>query len=117
VLCLTSCGTDEQQPATTKPAASTGGAQGKGDISNEEAEQKPFVGMTKAQALARYGDPKKHSVTDEGEEWIYLLNQGEIIGRAFIPFNFKGTVPRTGVLIFGPNGKVKKFTWDVPTDG
>lgn len=83
-----------------------------GDISNPEAEKPPFVGMTKDQALARYGKPKKHTVSDEGEQWVYILNTGEIIGKAFIPFNFKPTVPRTGVLIFGANGKVKKFTWD-----
>lgn len=60
-----------------------------GDISNPEAEQHPFIGMTKAQALARCGEAKKHTVTDEGENWIYLLNMGEVIGKAFIPFNFK----------------------------
>jgi hypothetical protein len=83
-----------------------------GDISNPEAETPPFVGMTKDQALQRYGKPKKHTVTEEGEQWVYILNMGEIIGKAFIPFNFKPTIPRTGVLIFGPNGTVKKFTWD-----
>ncbi len=88
-----------------------------GDISNPEAETPPFIGMTKAQALARYGEPKKHTLTDEGEQWVYLLNFGEILGKAFIPFNFKGTVPRTGVLVFGPDGRVKKFTWDTPTKG
>jgi hypothetical protein len=42
---------------------------------------------------------------------------GEMIGKAFIPFNFKPTLARTGVLIFGPNGKVKKFVWDAETKG
>jgi hypothetical protein len=79
------------------------------------SEQAPFVGMTKAQALARYGEPKKHSVTDEGENWIYVLNAGEVIGKAFIPFNFNATPVRIGVLVFGANGKVKKFRWDTPT--
>ena len=83
-----------------------------GDISNPEAERPPFVGMTKAQALARYGKPKKHTVTDEGEQWVYVLNMGEVIGKAFIPFNFKPTLVRTGVLIFGADARVKKFTWD-----
>lgn len=73
--------------------------------------------MTKAQALARYGEPKKHTVTEEGEQWVYILNTGEIIGKAFIPFNFKPTIPRTGVLIFGGNGKVKKFVWDTQGNG
>jgi hypothetical protein len=75
------------------------------------SEQPPFVGMTKAQALARYGEPRKHSVTDEGENWIYVLNAGEVIGKTFIPSNFH---LRIGVLVFGANGKVKKFTWDTP---
>jgi hypothetical protein len=88
-----------------------------GDISNPEAEKPPFIGMTKAQALARYGQPKKHTLTEEGESWVYILNTGEIIGKAFIPFNFKPTLARTGVLIFGSNGKVKKFTWDKETGG
>ncbi len=88
-----------------------------GDISNPEAEGKPFVGMTKAQALARYGEPKKHTITEEGEQWVYVLNTGEIIGKAFIPFNFKPTIPRTGVLTFGAEGRVTKFNWDAETSG
>ncbi len=113
VFCLTSCETTTPTPAapTSKPGAKVG------DISNEEAEQQPFVGMTKAQALARYGEPKTHTVTDEGEQWIYVLNFGEVMGRAMIPFNFKPTAVRTGALIFGPDGKVRKFRWDTPTDG
>lgn len=94
---------------TTKPKI--------GDISNPEAETPPFIGMTKAQALARYGHPKKNTMTDEGEQWVYLLNFGEMMGKAMIPFNFKPTIPRTGVLVFGPDGRVKKFTWDRETQG
>jgi len=81
----------------------------------DPSEQPPYVGMTKAQALVRYGEPRKHSVTDEGENWIYVLNEGEVIGKAFIPFNFHATPVRVGVLVFGANGKVKKFRWDTPT--
>jgi hypothetical protein len=102
--CLTNC-----QTTSTAPAASAASPPAVGDISNEQAEQPPFVGMTKAQALARYGEPKKQTITHEGENWIYLLNMGEVIGKAFIPFNFKPTMVRTGVLIFGPDGRVKKF--------
>lgn len=110
-VCLTACQTAAPEPAK---AASTHSQVG--DISNPEAEQQPFIGMTKEQALARYGEPKKHTVTEEGESWIYLLNMGEVIGKAFIPFNFKPTMARTGVLIFGPDGRVKKFNWDVPAE-
>lgn len=82
---------------------------------NEE-DKPPYIGMTKGQVLARYGEPRKHTITDEGERWVYLLNFGEMMGKAFIPFNFKGTPPRTGVIIFGPDSRVKKFDWDIPTD-
>jgi outer membrane protein assembly factor BamE (lipoprotein component of BamABCDE complex) len=109
---LTSC-----QTTSTAPAASIASPSAVGDISNEQAEQPPFVGMTKAQALARYGEPKKHTITAKGEQWIYILNFGEVLGKAFIPFNFKPTMMRTGTLTFGPNGKVTEFTWDVPTEG
>ena len=73
--------------------------------------------MTKAQVLARYGEPKKHTLTEEGEQCVYILNLGEVIGKAFIPFNFKPTLVRTGVLIFSPVGKVRKFVWDADTKG
>lgn len=108
---LASCATTATTQSTTKPKPKIG------DISNPEAETPPFIGMTKEQALARYGEPKKHTITDEGEQWVYLLNFGEMIGKAFIPFNFKPTVPRTGVLTFGPDGRVKKFIWDKETNG
>ena len=52
--------------------------------------------MTQHQALARYGEPKTLSITDKGEVWVYLLNYGEVLGKAFIPFNFKVTPVRTG---------------------
>ncbi len=108
-LALAGCATTEPQPQA--------GPSRVGDISNPEAEGRPFVGMTKDQALARYGQPKKQTITDEGENWVYILNTGEIIGKAFIPFNFKPTVPRTGVLVFAPDGRVKKFNWDTETNG
>jgi outer membrane protein assembly factor BamE (lipoprotein component of BamABCDE complex) len=108
VALLAGCATP--QPANTKRSSV-------GDISNPEAETPPFIGMTKAQALARYGEPKKRTMTDDGENWVYLLNFGEMMGKAMIPFNFKPTVPRTGVLIFGADGRVKKFNWDKETNG
>lgn len=87
-----------------------------GDISNPEAEKPPFIGMTKALALARYGEPKRHTMTDEGENWVYILNFGEVMGWAMIPFNFSVTPVGTGVIIFDKNGRVKKFNWDTPTE-
>ena len=82
----------------------------------EEEDKPPFIGMTKAQAIARYGKPKKQTVTDEGEAWTYVLNMGEFVGKHMIPFFFSEQQLRTGVLIFGPDGRVKKFNWDTPTD-
>jgi hypothetical protein len=109
---LPGCATNAPQPQTRaeKPRAV-------GDISNPEAETPPFIGMTKAQALVRYGEPKKRTVTDEGENWVYILNMGEVIGKAMIPFNFRPPALRTGVLIFDADGRVKKFNWDKDTNG
>jgi hypothetical protein len=73
--------------------------------------------MTQQQALARYGEPKTRSITDKGEVWVYLLNYGEVLGKAFISFNFKVTPVRTGAHTFGSNGKVKEFRWDAETNG
>lgn len=106
-LALAGCATNPPAPAGTRV----------GDISNPEAEARPFIGMTKSEALARYGQPKKQTVTDEGEQWVYVLNFGEVLGKAFIPFNFKPTPVRTGVLTFGPDGRVAKFNWDTPVGG
>jgi hypothetical protein len=80
----------------------------------DEEDKPPFIGMTKAQALARYGKPKTQTVTDEGEQWTYILNMGEFIGKHMIPFFVSTQALRTGVLTFGREGKVKKFRWDVP---
>ena len=81
-----------------------------------EAEERkpPFIGMTKEQALARYGEPKSRAVTDGGEAWTYYLNEGDVIGSAMIPFNFSPTKPNLATLVFGPNGKVQHFTWTNP---
>jgi hypothetical protein len=109
LLCGMSAISASPTPSPTKPPR-------KSEKKIDEPDKPPFIGMTKAQALSRYGQPKKRTITDEGEQWIYVLNYGEVIGKAFIPFNFHATPVRTGVLIFGPNGKVKKFHWDAPTD-
>jgi len=81
----------------------------------EEKDKPPFVGMTKAQALARYGEPKNRTVTDEGEQWTYWLNFGEVVGKHMIPFFFSTEQVRIGLLTFGPDGRVTKFHWDAPS--
>lgn len=110
VLALAGCATPAPTTPQSKPKPVVG------DMSNPEADNPPFIGMTKAQALARYGEPKRRTLTDEGENWVYVLNLGEVIGSAMIPFNFKPTQIRTSVLIFGPDDRVKKFNWDTATD-
>ena len=106
---LMCAGCANEQPQT---AASGTKPKNADEIREAEENKPPFIGMTKAQALARYGEPKQQTVTDEGEQWTYLLNFGEVMGKALIPFNFKPTTIRTGTLTFGPDGKVKKFRWD-----
>ena len=73
--------------------------------------------MTQQQALARYGAPRTRAVPDKGAQWTYLLNYGEVVGKALIPFNFKPTAVRVGVLSFGPDLKVREFRWDAETNG
>ena len=111
-MSVTGCASPQSAASRTGPKT-----RAVGDISNPEAETPPFIGMTKAQALARYGQPKKHTLTDEGENWVYILNMGEVIGKAMIPFNFRPPAVRTGVLIFGADDRVKKFNWDKETGG
>jgi hypothetical protein len=72
--------------------------------------------MTKAQALAHYGKPKQKTSTEEGEQWTYILNFGEFIGKHMIPFFVSTQGLRVGVLTFGQDGRVKKFRWDTPED-
>src|SRR5204863_10104912 len=100
------------QPSSTTSQRST--PQKRAPAKVDEEDKPPFIGMTKAQALARYGEPKKQTVTDEGEQWTYILNMGEFIGKHMIPFFISTQQIRTGVLIFGRDGRVKKFNWDVP---
>ena len=94
-------------PSPTKPP-------GKSEKKIDESDKPPFIGMSKEQARARYGEPKKQTVTDEGERWIYILNMSQFVGKHMIPFFFSTQDLRMGVLIFGPDGKVKKFHWDTP---
>jgi hypothetical protein len=103
------CGCATQAPtSTSKPQQRTAKV--------DEEDKPPFIGMTKAEARARYGEPKQQTVTDEGEQWTYVLNMGEFVGKHMIPFFFSTQGIRTGVLIFGPDGRVEKFHWDTPTE-
>lgn len=109
-LLLSACASDPQTTGKTKPRTAD-------EVREAEENKPPFVGMTKEQAFARYGEPRQKNVTDEGEIWVYVLNLGEVMGKALIPFNFKPTTIRTGTLTFGPKGRVTKFNWTPPTNG
>lgn len=75
-------------------------------------EKPPVVGMTRAQALARYGKPRRRVLTEQGERWYYVLNRSEVVGKTLNPLSL--TIPkyRVGVLLFGSNAKVKRFAWE-----
>ncbi len=72
--------------------------------------------MTKAQVLAQYGEPKAKSISEKGENWVYLLNFGEMMGKALIPFH-PLVPPRTGSITFGPDGHLKTFEWEAHAEG
>jgi len=72
--------------------------------------------MTKDQVLSRCGEPEKKTLTDEGEQWLYVLNMGEFIDKHTIPFFYSDMQVRTATIIFGSDGRVKKFSWDTPTN-
>ena len=79
----------------------------------DESDKPPFVGMTKAEAVARYGNANQKFSTDQGEIWIYILNLGQFIGKQMAPPILD---LRTGTLLFGQDGRVKEFRWDTPED-
>ena len=66
--------------------------------------------MTKDQVIAQYGRPRGINLTERGEVWHYVLNEGEIVAKSFIPFYIPPR-PRFGTVIFGPGGRVTEFHW------
>ncbi len=73
---------------------------------NPNNEQKPELGMTKAEALARYGKTDNIAQSSRGEVWTYHLNMGE----AFIPYNF-GYRPKLRILTFDADGKLINWSY------
>ena len=77
------------------------------------------MGMSKQEVSARYGRPMNTSMSSRGESWTYMFDAFD--GRDFIPFY--GAVHnavrqrRGGVVIFGANGRVKDFQWNVADPG
>src|SRR5260370_36984984 len=76
----------------------------------DESDKPPFVGMTKTQALARYGNPNSKTSTENGEQWTHGLNMCQLIGKHKIPFFFTTQRPRTAVLFVGPDARVASST-------
>ena len=83
---------------------------------SDQSDTAPVTGMTKDQVLSRCGEPEKKALTDEGEQWLYVLNMGEFIDKHTIPFFYSDMQVRTATIIFGSDGRVKKFSWDTPTN-
>jgi outer membrane protein assembly factor BamE (lipoprotein component of BamABCDE complex) len=81
---------------------------------SDESDTALVTGMTKDQVLSRCGEPEKKTLTDEGEQWLYILNMGEFIDKHMIPLLYSDRQVRTATIIFGSDGRVKKFNWDTP---
>lgn len=90
--------------------ATAGGAAAHRQDAPDPKEIPPRYGMTRSEVLAQYGQPRQRFEEDQGETWVYLLNGGEIVAKSFIPFYIPPR-PRTGVLMFGPDGRVVRFRW------
>src|SRR5260370_39436223 len=69
----------------------------------DESDKPPFVGMTKTQALARYGNPNSKTSTENGGQRTYVLNMGQSIGKNMIPFSFSSQRLPTSALSFCAN--------------
>ncbi len=102
-LLLAGCAGDDTTTTTTatrRPARYA-------DRDSEPIEQEPRIGMSKGQIRQMYGEPESVNHSGRGEVWSYYFNRGG----AFIPYNF-GYRPRTGVFIFGENGRLKDYNWN-----
>lgn len=75
-------------------------------------EKAPLAGMTRTQAWARYGKPRKRVQTEEGERWYYILNASEVARKTLNPLVLAPPHYRTGILVFGANDKLKRFAWE-----
>ena len=106
-------------PGTTSPAPKPAPAKGKPAPQKEDGSRPPRMGMTKEEVRARYGRPMNVSMSSRGETWSYLFNAIE--GQDFIPFY--GAVHNAvrkrhgGAIIFGADGRVKDYTWNVSDPG
>jgi outer membrane protein assembly factor BamE (lipoprotein component of BamABCDE complex) len=114
-LLFSGCSSDDQPDSGHHTAATTTTTshQKKNDDDDVDHDMAspPHVGMTKAQVLAKYGQPHERQVTDYGENWSYVLNAAAVGLSGLNPFGSGATEIRIGVLIFGKDGRVTSFTW------
>ncbi len=97
-------GANRPAPAPPVEAPDTGHRGTRG-----EWNRTPEVGMTKAQVLTRYGDPRTIQQTPEGEVWRYRAQRR---GRDFIPVYGAFTQQTKGGTIgFDAEGRVKAYDW------
>ena len=69
--------------------------------------------MTMAQILARYGEPRHRAKLDGAPIWYYRIKFNEVYGREFAPFESSSENVHTGEIVFGANGKVIRYTWEI----
>lgn len=103
-LMLAGCASPRPAAALRSPAARAAEA--------SRFAEAPFVGMTKAQAAARYGKPNRRVLTEQGEQWSYALNRSEVLAKTINPLSLTVPKHRSGILLFDANGKVKRFAWE-----
>ncbi len=111
VVSLVLLGCSDDQSSAQRSGVTRSQQKSADDLREEEENRPPHVGMSKPEAVQRYGQPKNVVLTDAGERWMYFLNEGEVVGKSLIPFYIPPR-PRFGFLIFGANGRVKEFRWD-----
>ena len=102
------------QPSTvdhqTRPAISRERA------SEDDRERPPKIGMTKEEVLDRYGDPFVVRTNDQGrEEWRYVFRNFDPMSMIpfYGPIHESLRTRRRGVIIFGAEGRVADFHWNV----
>lgn len=71
----------------------------------------PKRGMTMAQVLARYGEPRYRARLDGAPIWYYRIKFNQVYGRELVPFEFSSENVYTGEIVFGPNGKITRYNW------
>lgn len=111
---LTAC-----NPGTTSPAPKPAPAKSNPAPQKEDGSRPPRMGMTKEEVRARYGRPTNVSSSSRGEMWHYMFDA--VKGEDFIPFY--GAIHshlrqrRAGLVIFGADGRVKDYQWNVADPG